>query len=162
MAAQCNAGVRLLFRSHVQTLRQKRSLFRSWVQWELCRRESLVLRSSERTAGWEWILQTCQWCCREKPEQEIRWYWTTGSNRTAVYDVWLYWGGHKTVKRDRGANGERWCSLTLPAGSSHTACSAWLDLEPERQGCRSHGPLSEETIEIHSDFSKHWNRASKR
>lgn len=88
MAAQCNAGVRLLFRSHVQTLRQKRSLFRSWVQWELCRRESLVLRSSERTAGWEWILQTCQWCCREKPEQEIRWYWITGSNRTAVYDVW--------------------------------------------------------------------------
>lgn len=34
--------------------------------------------------------------------------------------------------------------LTLPAGSSHTAWSAWSGPEPEGRGCRSHGPLSEE------------------
>lgn len=49
----------------IQTLQQRRSQFLSWVQWELCRKESLVQRSSERTAGWEWILQTCLWCCTE-------------------------------------------------------------------------------------------------
>lgn len=40
--------------------------------------------------------------------------------------------------------GSRICDLTLPAGSSYTACSAGLDLELEHQGCRSHDLLAEE------------------
>lgn len=79
-----------------------------WVQWELCRSESLVQRSLERTAGWEWILQTCQWCCTQKPEEDIRCYWITGQDqsftfkRELLYDVFLYWGSNplKNCQRD--------------------------------------------------------------
>jgi len=51
----------------------------------------------------------------------------------------------------------KWCDLTLPAGSSHTGCSAWLDLEPELQGCRSHGPLSGKQNEIHGKHQSHYS-----
>lgn len=51
---------------------------------------------------------------------------------------------HQNQKLINAAVQQRRRDLTLPAGSSHTACSAWRDPGPERQGCRSRGPLAEE------------------
>lgn len=71
----------------VHTRLQTRSLFLSLVQWELCRRESLVQRSWETTAGWEWILQMCQWCCTEKAD--VTWW---HAQREQLYELFKYWG----------------------------------------------------------------------
>lgn len=74
----------------------------------------------------------------ETPEQTKRLTKETNKQKKAAAIV-------QTTDETSGSTvRERWSGLTLRAGSSHTACSAWTDLEPEHQGCRSHDPLSAE------------------